>query len=93
MSREYSPRKPGRTHTNRSSVLLLSAALFTKKPLGVSPDEATAEIMKTLSNKKKEVLMAPSLPKLAVYARSFFPGVFFSVMAAGVNNSAASEQT
>uniref|UniRef100_A0A3P9HF75 Dehydrogenase/reductase (SDR family) member 7Ca n=2 Tax=Oryzias latipes TaxID=8090 RepID=A0A3P9HF75_ORYLA len=67
--------------------------LFTKKPLGVSPDEATAEIMKTLSNKKKEVLMAPSLPKLAVFARSFFPGVFFSVMAAGVNNSAASEQT
>ncbi|XP_024128862.2 dehydrogenase/reductase SDR family member 7C-B isoform X2 [Oryzias melastigma] len=66
--------------------------LFTKKPLGVSPDEATAEIIKTLSNKKKEILMAPSLPKLAVYARCFFPGVFFSVMAAGVNDSAAPEQ-
>ncbi|XP_041672710.1 dehydrogenase/reductase SDR family member 7C-B-like [Cheilinus undulatus] len=65
--------------------------LYTKKPLGVSPDEAAAEIMKTLSNKRKEVLIAPSLPKMALYTRSFFPNVFFAVMAAGVNHAAASE--
>ncbi|KAL7378876.1 hypothetical protein ABVT39_020117 [Epinephelus coioides] len=65
--------------------------LYTKKPLGVSPDEAAAEIVKTLSNKRKEVVIAPSLPKVAIYTRSFFPNVFFAVMAAGVNNAAASE--
>lgn len=67
------------------------AVLYTEKPLGVSPVEAAAELVKTLSNKKKEVLIAPSLPKMAVYARSFFPNVFFAVMAAGVKSADASE--
>ncbi|XP_069572183.1 dehydrogenase/reductase SDR family member 7C-B-like isoform X1 [Brachyistius frenatus] len=62
---------------------------YTKKPLGVSPDEAAAEIVKTLNNKRKEVVIAPSLPRAAVYARSFFPNFFFAVMAAGVNNAGA----
>ncbi|XP_074513563.1 dehydrogenase/reductase SDR family member 7C-B isoform X2 [Sebastes fasciatus] len=65
--------------------------LYTKKPLGVPPDEAANEIVKTLSNKRKEVVIAPSLPKVALYTRSFFPNVFFAVMAAGVKNAAASE--
>lgn len=63
--------------------------LYTRKPFGVSPDEAAAEIVKTLNSKRKEVVIAPSLPKVAIYTRSFFPNVFFSVMAAGVNNTAA----
>uniref|UniRef100_A0A3B4VFM6 Dehydrogenase/reductase (SDR family) member 7Ca n=1 Tax=Seriola dumerili TaxID=41447 RepID=A0A3B4VFM6_SERDU len=62
------------------------------KPLGVSPDEATTEIVKTLNNKRREVVIAPSLPKVAIYARSFFPNVFFAVMAAGVKSAAASEK-
>ncbi|XP_041813396.1 dehydrogenase/reductase SDR family member 7C-B-like isoform X2 [Chelmon rostratus] len=66
--------------------------LYTQKPLGVSPDEAATEIVKTLNNKKREVVIAPSLPKVAIYARSFFPNVFFAVMAAGVNHAAASEK-
>ncbi|XP_072224662.1 dehydrogenase/reductase SDR family member 7C-B [Leuresthes tenuis] len=70
----------------------LWSLLYTKKPLGVSPDEVAAEIVKTLNNKRKEVLIAPSLPKMAIYARSFFPNVFFAVIAAGVNNSASSEK-
>ncbi|KAM7387543.1 hypothetical protein PAMA_009928 [Pampus argenteus] len=65
--------------------------LYTKKPRGVSPDEAATEIVKTLNNKKKEVLIAPSLPKVAIYARSFFPNVFFAVMAAGVKDAAVSD--
>ncbi|XP_041830088.1 dehydrogenase/reductase SDR family member 7C-B-like isoform X2 [Melanotaenia boesemani] len=69
----------------------LWSLLYTKKPLGVSPDEAATEIVKTLNNKNKEVLIAPSLPKMAIYARSFFPNVFFAVMASGVRNSAAAE--
>lgn len=74
------------------SLLSVSVVLYTKKPLGVSPDEATTEIIKTLNNKKKEVVIAPSLPKVAIYARSFLPNMFFAVMAAGVNNAAASEK-
>ncbi|XP_054464121.1 dehydrogenase/reductase SDR family member 7C-B-like [Anoplopoma fimbria] len=65
--------------------------LYTKKPLGVSPDEATTEIVKTLSNKRREVMIAPSLPKVALYTRSFFPNIFFAVMAAGVKSAAAEE--
>ncbi|XP_057717332.1 dehydrogenase/reductase SDR family member 7C-B-like isoform X2 [Corythoichthys intestinalis] len=61
--------------------------LYTKKPLGISSSKAANEVVKTLSNKRKEVLMAPSLPKVALYARSFFPNVFFAIMAAGVKDS------
>ncbi|XP_061556907.1 LOW QUALITY PROTEIN: dehydrogenase/reductase SDR family member 7C-B-like [Phycodurus eques] len=61
--------------------------LYTKKPLGVSPREAAGEVAKTLTNKRKEVLMVPSLPKAALYARSFFPNLFFAVMAAGVKDA------
>ncbi|XP_029364801.1 dehydrogenase/reductase SDR family member 7C-B isoform X2 [Echeneis naucrates] len=74
------------THTNSSKSIW--SWLYTKKPLGVSPDEATCEIIKTLNNRRKEVVIAPSLPKAAIYARSFFPNVFFAVMAAGVKNAA-----
>lgn len=69
----------------------LWSLLYTKKPLGVSPNEAATEVVKTLSSKRNEVLIAPSLPKVALYARSLFPDVFFAVMAAGVNNAAAAE--
>ncbi|XP_054908209.1 dehydrogenase/reductase SDR family member 7C-B isoform X2 [Poeciliopsis prolifica] len=74
-----------------ASTSLLWPLLLSRKPGGVSPDEVAAEIVRTLNNKRKEVLIAPSLPKMAIYARSFFPNVFFAVMAAGVKNSAASE--
>uniref|UniRef100_A0A3Q4A9U7 Dehydrogenase/reductase (SDR family) member 7C n=1 Tax=Mola mola TaxID=94237 RepID=A0A3Q4A9U7_MOLML len=59
---------------------------------GVSPHEAVTQIVKTLNNKTKEVLIAPSLPKVAIYLRSLFPSVFFAIMAAGVNNAAAAER-
>lgn len=75
----------------RLKICVVSAVLFSRKPGGVSPDEVAAEIVRTLSNKRNEVLIAPSLPKMAIYARSFFPNVFFAVMAAGVKNSAASD--
>ena len=46
------------------------------------------EIVQTLSSKKKEVVMANSISKVAIYARAFFPNLVFSVMAAGVKSSA-----
>ncbi|TNN52840.1 Dehydrogenase/reductase SDR family member 7C-B [Liparis tanakae] len=64
-----------------------TALLYTRKPLGVSPDEAASEIVKTLSSRRNEVVIAPSLPKVALYARSLFPDALFAVMAAGVKKS------
>lgn len=70
----------------------LLAVFYSQKPLGVTPDEAATQIVKTLNNKRKEVLIAPSLPKAAIYARSFLPNVLFAVMAAGVDHAAATEK-
>lgn len=63
-----------------------------KKEFGVPAEKAAAEVLRMLSSRKKEVVMAPSLPKAAIYARSFFPNVIFAVMAAGVRNAAAVEE-
>ncbi|XP_062342496.1 dehydrogenase/reductase SDR family member 7C-B-like [Osmerus eperlanus] len=68
-------------------------SVFSRKEVfGVTAEEAAAELVKTLSSRKQEVIMARSLPKAAIYARSFFPNVFFAVMAAGVRNAAAVEE-
>ncbi|XP_037332750.2 dehydrogenase/reductase SDR family member 7C-B isoform X2 [Pungitius pungitius] len=69
----------------------LWSRLYTKKPLGVSPDEAATEIVRTLSSRRKEVVVAPSLPKVALYTRALFPELFFAVVAAGVKSAAAAE--
>ncbi|XP_068193941.1 dehydrogenase/reductase SDR family member 7C-B-like [Antennarius striatus] len=62
---------------------------YTQRPGGVSPHEAVAELVKTLNNKTKEVLIAPSLPRVAIYTRALLPDVFFAVTAAGVNGTTA----
>ncbi|CAL8302645.1 unnamed protein product [Merluccius merluccius] len=62
--------------------------LYNQRPLGVTPCEAVGEILRTVDDKRKEVVLAPSLPKVAIYARSFFPNLFFAVMAAGVKDAA-----
>ncbi|XP_048045495.1 dehydrogenase/reductase SDR family member 7C-B isoform X1 [Megalobrama amblycephala] len=62
---------------------------FKPMSLGVKPEEMATELLKTLSSKKKEVLMARSIPKAALYVRSLFPNLFFAIMAAGVRNTAA----
>uniref|UniRef100_A0A8C8I4D1 Dehydrogenase/reductase (SDR family) member 7Ca n=1 Tax=Oncorhynchus tshawytscha TaxID=74940 RepID=A0A8C8I4D1_ONCTS len=67
-------------------------SIFSKqKVMGITPAEAASEILKILNSKKREVVMAHSLPKMAIYARSLFPNVFFAVMAAGVNNAAGDQ--
>ncbi|XP_056093208.1 dehydrogenase/reductase SDR family member 7C-B [Rhinichthys klamathensis goyatoka] len=64
------------------------------KSFGVNAGEMATEILKTLSSKKKEILMSRSfIPKAALYARSLFPNLFFSIMAAGVRNTAAVEMS
>ncbi|XP_062389178.1 dehydrogenase/reductase SDR family member 7C-B [Sardina pilchardus] len=55
--------------------------------LGIAPETMAAEIVKTLSTKKKEVVLGRTFSKAAIYARAFFPNFVFSVMAAGVQSS------
>ncbi|MBN3314969.1 DRS7C reductase, partial [Atractosteus spatula] len=59
---------------------------FRKLSHGVHPVEVADEILRTVSRKKKEVLMANPVPRAALYIRSFFPGLFFAVVAAGVKD-------
>ncbi|XP_030645532.1 dehydrogenase/reductase SDR family member 7C-B [Chanos chanos] len=68
------------------------ATLTRQKPCGVPPEEMASELLNTLSSKKKEIVMARSISKAAIYARSLFPNLFFAVMAAGVKNAAAVER-
>ncbi|XP_075871862.1 dehydrogenase/reductase SDR family member 7C-B-like isoform X2 [Nelusetta ayraudi] len=79
-------------HTGAAPARSIWSFFYSQKPLGVTPDEAATQIVKTLNNKRKEVLIAPSLPKAAIYARSFLPNVLFAVMAAGVDHAAATEK-
>uniref|UniRef100_A0AAR2JP75 Dehydrogenase/reductase (SDR family) member 7C n=1 Tax=Pygocentrus nattereri TaxID=42514 RepID=A0AAR2JP75_PYGNA len=73
------------------SRLFENAVLTRQKPHGVSPEEMAGELLKTLSSKKNEIIMAHSISKAAIYARSFFPNFFFAVTAAGVRSAAAME--
>ncbi|XP_026856103.2 dehydrogenase/reductase SDR family member 7C-B isoform X2 [Electrophorus electricus] len=62
------------------------SAFTRQKHHGISPEEMASELLKTLSSKKSEVIMAHSVSKAAIYARSLLPNFFFSVMAAGVRS-------
>lgn len=46
--------------------------------------ELADEILRTVSRKKQEVFIANPIAKAAVYIRTFFPELFFAVVAAGV---------
>ncbi|XP_013912759.1 PREDICTED: dehydrogenase/reductase SDR family member 7C [Thamnophis sirtalis] len=57
---------------------------FRKSAYGVRPTEVAEEILRTVNRKKQEVFMANPIAKAAVYIRTFFPEIFFAVVAAGV---------
>ncbi|RXN00802.1 Dehydrogenase/reductase SDR family member 7C [Acipenser ruthenus] len=59
---------------------------FRKFAHGVHPEEVADEVLRTVNRKKKEVLMANPIPRAALYIRSFLPGLFFAVVAAGVKD-------
>ncbi|XP_042310295.1 dehydrogenase/reductase SDR family member 7C [Sceloporus undulatus] len=58
--------------------------LCRKLAYGVHPVEVADEILRTVNRKKQEVFMANPIAKAAVYIRTFFPELFFAVVAAGV---------
>lgn len=59
---------------------------------GVRPSALADEILLTVNRKKKEVLLAHPIPRTALFLRSLAPPLLFSVMSAGVKDSALAEQ-
>lgn len=74
------------TSTSITSKSILSA-LSRQQHHGVSAVEMARELLRTLSSKNNEIIMAHFLSRAAIYARSFCPNFFFSVISAGVRNA------
>lgn len=59
---------------------------------GVRPAVLANEVMQTVNRKRKEVMMAHPIPRVALCLRSLFPSFLFAVLGAGVKDSVLSEQ-
>ena len=59
---------------------------------GVHPVEVAEEVFCTVSSKKQEVLMANPIPRAAVYIRTFFPELFFAIVASGIREKLKTEE-
>ncbi|XP_046721839.1 dehydrogenase/reductase SDR family member 7C-B isoform X2 [Silurus meridionalis] len=80
---------PTTQHTTTSNSIL--PVLAGQKPHGISVEEMANAVMQALGSKKKEIIMAHSFSKAAIYIRSLFPNLFFAVTAAGVRNDSGVE--
>ncbi|KAJ0016239.1 hypothetical protein NQD34_014529 [Periophthalmus magnuspinnatus] len=69
----------------------LKAYISSQLSHGVRPSVLAYEVLLTVNRKKKEVLLSHPLPRLALYLRSLLPPVLFSVLSAGVRDSALAE--
>ncbi|XP_024062205.2 dehydrogenase/reductase SDR family member 7C [Terrapene carolina triunguis] len=65
---------------------------FRKLAYGVHPMEVAEEVLCTVSRKKQEVFMANAIPKAALYIRTFFPELFFAIIASGVKEKQRVEE-
>uniref|UniRef100_A0A672VDR8 Dehydrogenase/reductase SDR family member 7C n=1 Tax=Strigops habroptila TaxID=2489341 RepID=A0A672VDR8_STRHB len=63
-----------------------------KVAYGVHPVEVAEEVLRTVSSKKQEVLMANPIPRAAVYIRTFFPELFFAIVASGISEKLKTEE-
>ncbi|XP_062860104.1 dehydrogenase/reductase (SDR family) member 7Cb isoform X2 [Trichomycterus rosablanca] len=59
---------------------------------GVNPKALAREIVRVVNRKRREVLLAHPIPWTALYVRSLVPSFFFSVVAAGVKDTAMGQQ-
>ncbi|XP_068423048.1 dehydrogenase/reductase (SDR family) member 7Cb [Clinocottus analis] len=69
----------------------LAAFISSQLTRGVRPSVLANEIMQTVNRKRKEVVLAHPLPKVALYLRPLLPSFLFAVLAAGVKDSALEE--
>ncbi|XP_077407114.1 dehydrogenase/reductase (SDR family) member 7Cb [Vanacampus margaritifer] len=81
-----SPEEPA---SNPNSLAAFVASHLTH---GVRPSVLANEIMRTVNRKKKEVMLAHPIPRVAVFLRSFLPSFLFAVLGAGVKDSVLAEQ-
>lgn len=65
---------------------------FRKVSYGVHPVEVAEEVLATVSRRKQEVLMANPIPRAAVYIRTFFPELFFAIVASGIRERLKTEE-
>lgn len=70
----------------------LAAFIASQLTHGVRPSVLANEIMQTVNRKRKEVLLAHPIPRVALYLRSLLPPFLFAVLAAGVKDSVLGEQ-
>lgn len=70
----------------------LSAYIAKQMTHGVRPSVLANEIMQTVNRKRKEVVLAHPIPRVALYLRSLFPSFLFAVLSAGVKDSVLVEQ-
>ncbi|XP_061563755.1 dehydrogenase/reductase (SDR family) member 7Cb [Cololabis saira] len=70
----------------------LAAFINSQLAHGVRPSVLANEIVQTVNRKRKEVVLAHPIPRVALYLRSLFPPFLFAVLAAGVKDSVQAEQ-
>ncbi|KAM6963753.1 dehydrogenase/reductase (SDR family) member 7Cb [Tautogolabrus adspersus] len=70
----------------------LSAFIASQLTHGVRPSVLANEIMQMVNRKKKEVVLAHPVPRVALLLRSLLPSFLYAVLAAGVKDSVLNEQ-
>lgn len=70
----------------------LSAFIASQLTHGVRPSVLANEILQTVNRKRKEVILAHPIPRVALLMRSLLPSILFAVLAAGVKDSVLNEQ-
>ncbi|XP_037134879.1 dehydrogenase/reductase (SDR family) member 7Cb [Syngnathus acus] len=83
------PQSPEEPASKSNSLAAFVASQLTH---GIRPSILANEIMRTVNRKKKEVVLAHPIPRVAVYLRSFLPSFLFAVLGAGVKDSVLAEQ-
>ncbi|XP_065806118.1 dehydrogenase/reductase (SDR family) member 7Cb isoform X2 [Labrus bergylta] len=76
----------------RLAVPFRSSFIASQLTHGVRPSILANEIMQTVNRKKKEVVLAHPVPRVALLLRSLLPSFLFAVLAAGVKDSELNEQ-
>nr|XP_033467428.1 dehydrogenase/reductase (SDR family) member 7Cb isoform X1 [Epinephelus lanceolatus]XP_033467429.1 dehydrogenase/reductase (SDR family) member 7Cb isoform X1 [Epinephelus lanceolatus] len=69
----------------------LAAFISSQLTHGVHPSVLANEIIQTVNKRRREVVLAHPIPRVALYLRSLFPSFLFAVLAAGVKDSVLAE--
>lgn len=72
---------------DKSIFIFFSKVIASQLTHGVRPSVLANEIMQTVNRKRKEVMLAHPIPRVALYLRSLVPPFLFAVLAAGVKDS------